>query len=402
MLYSYKPMRRSVWSAAGMAETPVIKDGTIYYLSGYPWNNQVNLHAVDQKSGKEKWTSADELAEFTLDGEHIYASGRTSLFRREPSRTTKNFLRCYSTRTGERIWDLPSIVDSRGVKIVGVGKYIYCLANRLLMAVDKDKGTIVWTLQEEEILPSVVSNIVCQGDTIYAEFEDRSVGFIDGTIGKIKNRVPLGEIDPKVPRTFIVAGDNLLVAGGDGDSSLFNLSSEQLRSIKTGWMTSNLTLADGVAFFGASAPLSVEKRQPETDEVFLCAINFETGASLWKTKMSNYVKSGPVVGNGVVYVGLNSGDLCAVEASSGKLLWKTKCEPMLSSIAFGNGLIFVNCNDKLNVLDAATGEISWTFKFPEYAAAGNPVFENGVVYVVGQDSNLYALNAAPEPKKKQR
>lgn len=474
-LFEFKPVRKSIWSAKGMAETPVILDDTLYYLSGYPWNNQVYLHAIDRNTGKEKWSSDDELGQFVVDGDKIFATGRTNLFRSEPAHTGKCFVRAYSTKDCSTIWDLPSITDRRGAKIVGHDKYLYVLANSQVTVVNKDTGEVV-SRCEESVWPSVVPNVVADSGFYYAELVNRKIGKFLGSTGKLVGELELGPIDDKLPRVLIIKDGMLVVAGGDGKASIINLQTNGREKVDTGWLTSKLIMADKTAFFAAQTvpleeplhktavvaktPEQIEKlrkleaatpkvklreelkktesktpatsskqktdssnpgsktessssTKQDSDEqtskkndnesekdkrgFFLVAFDLLTAKYKWKTPAKTPIRSGPLLVNGIVYAGAEIEEdkslLYAIKATDGSVHWQAECLAPLSDVAHGSGMIFVNGGGTLFAIDASTGERVWAHKIKDAGIVGDPVFQDGIVYVVGDDSNLYALKA---------
>lgn len=461
-LFEFKPVRKSIWSAKGMAETPVILDDTLYYLSGYPWNNQVYLHAIDRNTGKEKWSSDDELGQAVVDGNRIYGTGRTNLFRSEPTHTGKCFLRAYSAEDGSILWDVPSITNKYGVKIIGVDKYVYALANNQVSVLNKETGEVV-SRSEETFLPSVVPNVVAENGYYYGELTNRNVGKFLASTGKMVGELDLGPIDPKLPRVLIVKDNMLVIAGGDGNASFINLLTNGREKVETGWLTSKLVLADKTAFFAAQTlPLEepvdkksvvakdekqlkklkmleapkIKIRSPKNAEAandnetsdaeggepegqdesapdkgakdkkdepkdkrgfFMTAFDLPTAKFRWKTRAETPLRSGPLLANGIVYAGAEIKDdkslLYAFNAVDGKIRWKAECLAPLSDVAHGNGMIFVNGGGKLFAIDGKTGENVWTYEIKDAAISGDPVFQDGIVFVVADDSNLYAVKA---------
>lgn len=431
-LFEFKPVRKSIWSAKGMAETPVILDDTLYYLSGYPWNNQVYLHAIDRNTGKEKWSSDDELGQFVVSGNRIFGAGRTNLFRSEPTHTGKCFMRAYSSKDGSILWDVPSITNKYGVKIIGVDKYLYALANNQVSVLNKETGEVV-SRSEKTFLPSVVPNVVAENGYYYGELTNRNIGKFLASTGKMVGELDLGPIDPKLPRVLILKDNMLVIAGGDGKASFLNLLTNGREKVETGWLTSKLVLADKTAFFAAQtlpleepvdkksvvakdekqlqklkmreAPNDKEKKEEPVDKrgFFMTAFDLPTAKFRWKTRAETPLRSGPLLANGIVYAGAEIKDdkslLYAFNAVDGKIRWKAECLAPLSDVAHGNGMIFVNGGGKLFAIDGTTGENVWTHEIKDAAILGDPVFQDGIVFVVADDSNLYAIKADRKENK---
>jgi len=406
LLYSFKPVRKSIWSAAGMSETPIISGDTIYYLSGYHWNNQVYVHAVDKKTGKLKWTCKDEIQNFLLDGDRFYATGRGNLFRSEPARISKCFVRAYSTKDGLALWDHPALAGRTGINILGLHENYLCLcSNKMLSALNKDTGEQAWK-NETGIQPSVVPNVVMQGGFIFAELFDRNIGKFT-TSGIMQSFLKTPPLDIKLPRVLIAKDNMLIIGSGDGKSKVVKIKEDRQQDIETGWVTSNFVIDKGIAYFGSQIAPPQEKvtkvtvkplPKPEKEGFLLCALDLPTAKYKWQTPVDTQIRSGPLVANNTVYAGAviqdqDRGCLYAFDAAGGKVLWKSDCLAPLSDVAHGEGMIFVNGGGVCNALDAKTGRSLWTYSLRDAKVVGTPVYENGIVYIVGDDSNLYALRA---------
>ncbi len=373
----------------------------MFYLSGYPWNNQVYLHAVDSKTGKAKWECKDELQQYLLDGNQIYGAGRTNLFKREPGRLNKCFLRAYSVDTGLSNWDLPCLTDPRGVRIVGVGKYLYVIANGQLQAISRDKGTVVWR-GEERILPSPEQNAVVLDGKVYAELGDRNIGVFSGDDGKLEGKILQGPIDEKLVRSLTIQSNLIVIVGADGKCEIAAPALNKRTNFESGLISSKVLLKDGSAFFGAFVPTSGAPGQlADKSGNLVCAFDVAGLRYKWKTAVEKLVISGPLVSSGKVFVGTvlakdrkDVGNIYALNESDGKILWQSECLlPMSVDLALGNDMIFVNGGGILNAIDANTGESLWTRKLPKSEFIANPIFKDGVVYAVADDSNLYAVKA---------
>jgi outer membrane protein assembly factor BamB len=171
-----------------------------------------------------------------------------------------------------------------------------------------------------------------------------------------------------------------------------------------------------------------------------------TPLSVSKLKLKAYagtssaVDSSPVVADGMVYVGSEDGTVYALDAATLKEVWTfsalgccpTAGSPITSAPAVADGRLFVHSASILFALDATSGKLLWqrtvgsstddnsspvvgdgmvyvsamgylyafnqvtggnTWDFPTKLPLSSPAFANGVVYVGGQDGNVYAVNA---------
>ena len=110
----------------------------------------------------------------------------------------------------------------------------------------------------------------------------------------------------------------------------------------------------------------------------------------------------PVVADGRVYTIDTRATVRAFSAENGGQIWSTQVrgENSPSETLFGGGVSFdngrvyaTNGAGDAAALDAATGAIVWMVK-PGGPLRGAPTIANENVYVISQDSSLYALDAA--------
>jgi eukaryotic-like serine/threonine-protein kinase len=122
----------------------------------------------------------------------------------------------------------------------------------------------------------------------------------------------------------------------------------------------------------------------------LYALNAKSGKVIWTYKTGGYIGS-PIVDNGVLYFGSYDSNVYALDAATGKLLWSYNTHsPANSSPAVANGMVYIAEDASVIALNASSGTEQWTFS----VGSGTPTVANGIVYISGNDNNLYALNAS--------
>ena len=148
---------------------------------------------------------------------------------------------------------------------------------------------------------------------------------------------------------------------------------------------------------------------------YVYALDAETGTFLWKTQVAKDPShSLPLVVEGKVFVGDDSGTLNALDAETGKILWQKKLAgngEIHSSPAYADGLVFVGTEgdaryqdqpknpSSMFALNPSTGEIVWQFPI-DYAPDrvnlihATPAVSNGIVYFGSENGWFYALNAS--------
>lgn len=110
----------------------------------------------------------------------------------------------------------------------------------------------------------------------------------------------------------------------------------------------NLVSADGRVFYAAYSE--------QTDTYDLAAADLDTGEELWRAPIDVDFFSAPAVMDGIIYVGA------------------------------GSGL-------KVIGVDVETGDVAWTYQFAAPGTLSPPVVHEGIVYIIGPDFVLYALDA---------
>ncbi|MBX3076370.1 PQQ-binding-like beta-propeller repeat protein [Candidatus Obscuribacterales bacterium] len=402
LLWKYTAPQKSIWSAEGAAETPQIQGDRIFYLGGYPWNNQIFLNCIDRATGKKVWSSDDEIKQFKLTDTQVFATARQDLFKREPGRATKVWVRAYDLPTGKLQWNRFVMAGIDGVKVVAVGEYVFCTSDNQLYALDKTNGKEAW-VADSGVYPSIAPNLLITDKYIIAELQDRTIGFINRKTGKTEDKLVLNQIRADQARALIIDGDLLMVAGSDGTSTIVNISSQKLIGpVETEWISSKVHIEDSVAYFCNcnGKPAASQQISPQNDIFHFCALDLNTGKYLWKTRVDAVIKAKALILSDKVFVGTaGDGDnfLYTLDRKTGEVEKKVALENTLSGAILANGLIYVNAGSLL-AIEPSTGKIVWQFKPQKFKMDSEPVFQNNVIYAVGQDSNLYAFNPVSENK----
>ncbi|MFQ6041608.1 MAG: PQQ-binding-like beta-propeller repeat protein, partial [Candidatus Poribacteria bacterium] len=122
----------------------------------------------------------------------------------------------------------------------------------------------------------------------------------------------------------------------------------------------------------------------------------------WKFKTGGPVVSGPVVANGIVYVGSDDGKLYALDAQKWGEKWSFKAgAPVRYSPAVWNDIVYFSSSDnKVYALDARTGEMKWRFQADSWIES--PVIAaDGAVYVGAYIKKIYVLDAITGKRRNQ-
>jgi outer membrane protein assembly factor BamB len=134
-------------------------------------------------------------------------------------------------------------------------------------------------------------------------------------------------------------------------------------------------------------------------------IDLTTAARLqqaWVRTDDETSNAAPAVVDNIIYMGCGAA-MCAVEAPDQVLKWKARIPSgtiTYSSAAVAGGLVYAGTNTSgaVYAFDTRTGTIRWMFQTAGRNVQAGPSVAGGVVYVGGDDQNLYALDAATGAK----
>ena len=130
-----------------------------------------------------------------------------------------------------------------------------------------------------------------------------------------------------------------------------------------------------------------------------------SGAVKWSYNAASNLDTSPAVATlrtpagvrPVIFVATNGGTILAIrdDGSSGSLLWSRNIGlfNMLSSPALGNGLLYIGANSGVfYALDPLTGAIAYSYSTGGPIASSPAIAPDGTVYVGSYDHKLYAFS----------
>ena len=146
---------------------------------------------------------------------------------------------------------------------------------------------------------------------------------------------------------------------------------------------SSPTASDGLLYIGLNDGEVVALNASDFSKVW----NFQTGGAVYTS---------PAVSGGVVYFGSWDTNIYAVNSLTGEKLWSYKTDSYVeSSPTVVNGIAYVASYDaNVTALDAATGSLIWTFATGSGAVGSSPAVVDGVLYIGDNGGNVFALEAA--------
>jgi outer membrane protein assembly factor BamB len=123
------------------------------------------------------------------------------------------------------------------------------------------------------------------------------------------------------------------------------------------------------------------------------------GKVLWRTPLPGRSESSPLVHNGKVIFGCESGDIFALDAKTGKVRWKVHTNGAVKgALAYADGTLFAtNYAGEVWAVDAGNGHVKWTAHTQGggFLRGGGvystPAVAFGRVYLGGLDGRVYSF-----------
>lgn len=270
------------------------------------------FHAVDARTGEERWTTA--LERDLHDSSPTVADGTVYVGTAGDSPATA------------------SENDGEGVDRSGA-----------LFALDSETGERLWSFEVADWIstaPAVVDGLVYFGD------DAGTVRALDAETGEERWSFPVGS---PVFSSPTVANGTLYFGAAGRLYALDVATGEAYWTFDLRWpeVKSSPAVADGTVFVGCSGGVGCIEENCDVPEhtATLHAVDARHGAEAWKYEIDHDVRSSPAVADGVVYLGC-AGGVSAVQAGSGREAWRVDFGSYVdSSPAIADGKVFVNCSD---------------------------------------------------------
>ena len=147
-----------------------------------------------------------------------------------------------------------------------------------------------------------------------------------------------------------------------------------------GKVRSSPVIADGTVYVGS-------------DSGQLFALDLATGTKKWSAKIGSRVRSAPAVAGGIVVCGADDGVMRAFAAADGKPKWEFRTGgPILASpTVVGERVVFGSSDHRCYCVRLADGAEFWRYRAGHEVHAP-PAVANGVVYVGAWDWKVHALD----------
>ena len=125
------------------------------------------------------------------------------------------------------------------------------------------------------------------------------------------------------------------------------------------------------------------------------ALDAETGSLRWVFTATSAPTARPVLEDGVLYIGTGRGEVYALNARSGEPLWREpyRADDYIAGklVKEGETLLFGTNGGFVHAISTAGGRRRWLFRLPAPNYDPQPVYANGSVYLTSNDV-VIALN----------
>lgn len=284
------------------------------------------MYAVETESGAQVWKSA--LASrvsgpltllSTPDGDYILSAGENGV------------LSAISALDGAEKWRANSAAPIRVAPIVfntpdGVRIAVFTDTGKSLAYDVSGKADPKWafTLGANGSAPSASPLLSADGKTMFVAADDLTLYAIDTATGRVRKTFALGAKTTDTPALF---GDLMAINNG---------ASVSLINTKTGRAVWSSTIEKGVAKGSPSGSIQNGKGTVYvgTDRNLLLALDAATGKTLWQADLNAQVSGSPLVTPTAVLVGTSKGLLYSVDPKSGAVQWSYRLRAERQQPAF--------------------------------------------------------------------
>jgi probable HAF family extracellular repeat protein len=280
-----------------------------------------------------------------------------------------------SAATGQQLWAANVGADGFETPAVDGGLAFVGSPNGNVYALDVQSGSVIWTFHASGAVyaPPVVS-----GGVVYVGGWDSNLYALDEATGTLLWRQ---YVDAPVRSSAAVA------------NGVVYLGTDNLRAFDAGTGMPLWQSAIPSSSWSADAPPVVLNGTVfiGTDSGLLYAVDATNGNVLWSAATNRTITGAPAVTAHEVYVGSIDGSLYAFDEATGAPIWKTNLGSWIwSSPAFANGVVYVGSSGaEIAAVDAATGTLLWTQAVP--VGYSSPAVADGTVYAGAEDGNIYAF-----------
>jgi len=239
---------------------------------------------------------------------------------------------------------------------------------------------------------------VIYGERIFQLSDDAVLNALDKRTGRVLWTRRVGQLSASSPAVTFNTVYVTILSSGHPPSPGRVIALDSADGAVRWWRAlpapseSSPLIDDGRVFFGSQSGL-------------VYALNDATGAVLWTYRAGGAVKASPTLADGALYFGDYSGHLQAVSEQSGRRLWISASEGALfgsgtfySTPAVIYGRVFLgNTDGRVYAYDAFDGKLDWAVQTGDYVYSSPAVTDapglGPTVYIGSYSGTFYALNA---------
>ncbi len=247
-------------------------------------------------------------------------------------------------------------------------------------ALDGATGALRWQFATRSLLNTAPA-VSAQGDTVYVGGYDRTVYALAAPTGAVKWRALVGA----AASSPALGKDGAVYVGADQIYALKPADGTPIWKAPTGYDAASPVAAGPNGAVYAQAHDEAGRSQ-------ICALDTRTGHQTWAYPLGERMASAPLALDGRVYVGADQ--VYVLRQSNGHLVWQYgQGSAPWSTPTVGSGIVCAgNADGTLAALDAATGDLLWTFATNDALLSFPRFGPHGVVYVACEgNSKIYAL-----------
>jgi outer membrane protein assembly factor BamB len=287
----------------------------------------------------------------------------------------ENGRQLWNYTTGDAVESSPAVVG--GVVYVGSN-------DNKVYALDASDGTSIWNFTASNW---VTSSPAISNGTVYIGSNDHRIYALNATNGALIWNFTTGAEVASSPAVY--SGK---VYVGSKDTKLYCLNAATGASIwnysTANSVTSSPAVVNGKVFFGSY------------DASIYC-LDASNGTRIWQFAEVGILSS-PAVAEGKVYIGQGGSyprtKICALDENTGASIWNyTANNPVNSCPAVADGKVYAGSTDnRIYALNSTNGALVWSYQSSN-SVTSSPAIAEGKLYVGSYDNKVYAFSSLPTP-----
>ena len=309
-------------------------------------------------------------------------------------------LTALNAQTGAIRWKLPT-AGIIGKPVIANGVVYFAPQDGFVYAVDATTGHQRWRFQRTVNASAQVGldgYPALDGDTLYVASDGGAVYALDAQTGKERWVFALPDSKGHIYAAPAVGGGKVYVSSGNGTNAFYALDEA---TGKIAWQFSAPSGFDGYPLLAGD---TVYVGANGYYQASVYALDAQTGTMRWNSQANDAVIARPASDGSHLFVGIRDSTLYEFDATTGASGWHitvgegggsglaalpTGAAPMVA-----DGVVYVGGESGVvEALDAATGSTRWK-QAVDGAVDSAPAVADGAVYVTTEKGSVYALRAS--------